>query len=169
MLGILIVLLGRLPFWPGSQSHTFSFASSGPALIGELAVLASAVVYGRGLLMAKRSSPNITVTVLTAWQVFYSGLFIAAMSFIFERGQPFDFTWTTLGALIYMIIFCSCISFFLTFWLIRRIGAIRTAYGDFIIPGVTLVLAYFILNESLTLAKVGGFSLVLLGVILVQM
>ena len=65
-------------------------------------------------------------------------------------------------------IFCSCISFFLTFWLILRIGAIRTAYGDFIIPGVTLILSYLFVGESLTIVKVIGLAFVILGVVLVQ-
>jgi drug/metabolite transporter (DMT)-like permease len=56
-----------------------------------------------------------------------------------------------------------------TFWLIRHIGAIRTAYGAFIIPGVTLILSYFLLGESLALAKITGLALVILGVILVEM
>ncbi len=107
--------------------------------------------------------------VLTTWQVFYSGAFLLIMSLLFERGYPLDPTLATLGALLYLAIFCSCISFFLTFWLIRHIGAIRTAYGDFIIPGVTLVLSYFLLGESLTPAKIIGLALVILGVILVEM
>jgi drug/metabolite transporter (DMT)-like permease len=167
-LGILIVLLGRLPFWPGDNSGTFTFASSGLAFTGEVAVLASAAVYGLGMSFAKRSSPNMPVTVLTAWQVFYSSLFIALMSFIFERGHVVNPTWVTLGALFYLAIFCGCISFFLTFWLIRRIGTIRTAYGDFLIPGVTLVLSFLILGEDLSPAKIGGLVLVILGVIFVE-
>jgi drug/metabolite transporter (DMT)-like permease len=117
---------------------------------------------------ARRSSPDMPVTVLTAWQVFYSSLFIALMSFIFERGHVVNPTWVTLGALFYLAIFCGCISFFLTFWLIRRIGTIRTAYGDFLIPGVTLVLSFLILGEDLSPAKIGGLVLVILGVILVE-
>ncbi len=168
-IGILIVLLGRLPFWPVNGSGPFTFANSGPALIGELAVLASASVYGFGLRLAKRSDPDLPVTVLTTWQIFYSGAFVALLSLIFEHGDAINPTWTLFGVLLYLVVFCSCISFFLTFWLIRHIGAIRTAYGDFIIPGVTLVLSYFLLGESLTLAKVGGFVLVILGCILVEM
>jgi probable blue pigment (indigoidine) exporter len=168
-LGILIVLSGRLPFWPGANGGIFAFASSGAAFVGELAVLGSASVYGLGMLFAKRSSPDMPVTVLTAWQVFYSSLFIALMSLIFERGHVISPTWTTLGALLYLSIFCGCISFFLTFWLIRRIGTIRTAYSDFLIPGITLVLSFFILGEDLSPAKIGGLALVILGVILVEM
>jgi drug/metabolite transporter (DMT)-like permease len=169
LLGILIVLLGHIPFLPGSNSGTQLFASSGSTLTAELAVLGSAIIYGLGMRMAKHSSPDIPVMVLTTWQLFYSGVFLLAMSLLFERSYSFDPTVTTFGALLYLAIFCSCISFFLTFWLIRHIGAIRTAYGDFIIPGVTLVLSFFLLGESLTPAKIIGLALVILGVVLVEM
>jgi drug/metabolite transporter (DMT)-like permease len=165
--GVLIVLLGRVPFLTGSGGAPL-FASSRVAFMAELAVLVSASIYGYGIRMARRKSPDIPVTVMTAWQIFYCALFLVAMSLIFERGSSFQPTPVTFGALFYLAIFCSCISFFLTFWLIRRIGAIRTAYGDFIIPGVTLILSYLFVGESLTIAKVIGLGFVILGVILVQ-
>lgn len=163
--GVLIVLLGRIPFLPGSQL----FAASGSALIAELAVLGSAIIYGLGIRMAKHSDPELPVMVLTTWQLFYCGVFLLALTFVLERGYAFHPTLTTFGVLFYLAVFCSCISFFLTFWLIRRIGAIRTAYADFIIPGVTLILSYILLSESLTFVKIGGLTLVILGVILVEM
>lgn len=168
LFGVLIVLLGHIPFLPGSNGSDRLFASGGTALLAELAVLGSTIIYGLGIRMAKHSSPEISVTVLTTWQVFYCGVFLLVASLVFERGYVFHPTLTTFGALFYLAIFCSCISFFLTFWLIRRIGAIRTAYGDFIIPGVTLILSYLLLGESLTFAKIVGLALVILGVILVE-
>lgn len=165
--GVLIVLLGHIPLLPGSGSVPL-FASSGSVLIAEVAVLASASVYGYGIRMARRNGPDIPVTVMTAWQIFYCALFLLALSLVFERGAAFQPTASTFGALFYLAVFCSCISFFLTFWLIRRIGAIRTAYSDFIIPGVTLILSYLFVAESMTIAKVIGLGLVILGVVLVQ-
>ena len=164
-IGILVVLTGGIPFLTG----TFVFASRGSALIAELAVLASAAVYGFGMWLAKRNNNDVPVTVFTGWQVFYTGVFVGIISLFVERGQVFHVTLTTASVLLYLVIFCSCISFFLTFWLIRRIGAIRTSYSDFIIPGVTLLLSYLFLGESLTLAKVGGFVLVMVGCVLVEM
>lgn len=166
--GVLIVLLDHLPFLPGSNNGQI-LASSGVALAFELAVLASSSIYGLGIRMARHNSPDVPVTVMTAWQIFYCGIFLLAMSLIFERGQPVQPTLLTWGMLLYLAIFCSCISFFLTFWLIRRIGAIRTAYSDFIIPGVTLILSYLFVGESLTITKALGLGLVIFGVILVQM
>ncbi len=167
--GIAIVLIGHIPFWPGDPGNTLVFASGGMALLSELAVLVSAVVYGFGLRLAKYSSPDVPVTIFTTWQVFYSGAFIGLLGLIFEWNSPFQPSWTSLAVLLYLAIFCSCLTFFLMFWLIRRIGAIRTAYSDFIIPGVTLALSYFLLGESITLAKIGGFVLVMLGCVLVEM
>ena len=167
LFGVLIVLLGRVPFLPGPAGGSL-FGSSSTVLMAELAVLASASIYGYGIRMARRKSPDIPVTVMTAWQIFYCALFLLAISLIFERGSTFQPIPATFGALFYLAIFCSCIAFFLTFWLIRRIGAIRTAYGDFIIPGVTLILSYLFVGESLTIAKVIGLAFVILGVVLVQ-
>ncbi len=169
LLGVLIVLAGRIPFLPGAATGSQLFASSGPALLAELAVLGSALIYGLGIRQAKHSSPELPVMVLTTWQLFYCGVFLLALTVVFERGYAFHPTLTTFGALFYLTVFCSCISFFLTFWLIRRIGAIRTAYADFIIPGVTLILSSILLGESLTFTKIVGMALVILGVILVEM
>jgi drug/metabolite transporter (DMT)-like permease len=169
VLGVLIVLVGRIPFLPGANTGSQLFASNGPALLAELAVLGSAIIYALGIRKAKHSGPELPVMVLTTWQLFYCGVFLLALTVVFERGYAFHPTLTTFGALFYLAVFCSCISFFLTFWLIRRIGAIRTAYADFIIPGVTLILSYFLLGESLTVTKIVGLALVILGVILVEM
>jgi drug/metabolite transporter (DMT)-like permease len=169
ILGVLIVLVGRIPFLPGATTGTQLIANSGPALIAELTVLGSALIYALGIRRAKHSSPEIPVMVLTTWQLCYCGVIMLILAFVFERGYIFRPTLITFGVLFYLAVFCSCISFFLMFWLIRRIGAIRTAYADFIIPGVTLVLSYFLLGESLTFTKIVGLALVILGVILVEM
>ena len=167
--GALIVLLGHIPFLPGATTSDQLFSSSRPALLAELAVLGSAAIYGFGIRMAKHSSPEMPVMVLTTWQLFYCGIFLLGMTLVFERGYVFHPTLATFGALFYLTIFSSCISFFLMFWLIRRIGAIRTAYADFILPGITLVLSYFLLGESLTFTKIIGMAFVIAGVILVEM
>ncbi len=169
LLGIGIVLLGRLPFLSGSTGNLLGNGSSGLVLFCDLAVLASSGIYGFGLRLAKRNNTDMSVIVLTTWQMFYTGIFVGLLSLIFEHGYTLHPTWSGLAILLYLAVFCSCITFFLTFWLIRRIGAIRTAYSDFIIPGVTLILSFFFLSESITPAKIIGFVLVMLGCFLVQL
>jgi drug/metabolite transporter (DMT)-like permease len=169
LVGIVIVLIGRIPFLFGAGGTDLNlFAGNRVALLGELAVLASAGIYGFGLKLAKQNNPDLPVITLTMWQMFYTGTLVGLCSLLFERGYTLHPTLSSIGILLYLAIFCGCITFFLTFWLIRRIGAIRTSYSDFIIPGVTLILSYFFLGESLTIAKISGFALVMLGCFLVQ-
>src|SRR5947209_17446061 len=51
-IGILIVLLGHIPFWPGTADT--GCARSGSALVAHCAVLASAALYGLGLGLRRR-------------------------------------------------------------------------------------------------------------------
>ncbi len=168
LLGIGTVLLGRLPFLPGSSGPASLTKSSNLAFYCEIAVLASSAIYGFGLRLAKRNNADMPIVVMTTWQMFYTGIFVGLLSFIFEHGYTLHPTWSSFGILLYLAVFCSCISFFLTFWLIRRIGAIRTSYSDFIIPGVTLLLSFLFLGENITLAKISGFVLVILACFIVQ-
>lgn len=43
----------------------------------------------------------------------------------------------------------------------------KRAYIDFITPEVTLILSFFLLGEDLSLARIAGLILVILGVLLV--
>lgn len=165
--GVLIVLAGGVPFLPGTGGATFSFASGGAALTGELAVLVSSVVYGLGMRLTKKANDSdIPLLTFTTWQLFYSGASMTILSLLVEHSFAFQFSWTMIWSFLFIVLIVTCIGYFVAFWLIRRIGAIRTSYSDFLSPGVTLVLSYFFLGEGLTLAKIAGFLLVVLGCVL---
>ncbi|HTK05619.1 MAG TPA: DMT family transporter [Ktedonobacteraceae bacterium] len=165
--GVFIVLMGGIPFLPGMGNDTFHFASGGITLLSELAVLGSSVIYGLGMRLTKSiNSSNIPLLTFTTWQLFYSGVSMTVLSLIVEHNFSIQLSWVTLWSFLFIVLIVTCMGYFLTFWLMRRIGAIRTAYVDFLSPGVTIVLSYFLLNESLTPAKVAGFLLVVLGCML---
>lgn len=164
MIGVILVLTDGLPFLTGfSKSSTFTWTNDSFALMGELAVLGAAALYGFALRIAKQSTVGIPIATLVTWQVFFGSSFLGLMSIFFEHGQTFHFTWKAIGSLLYTSIICSLGCNAITYWLIRRIGAIRTVYSDFLIPGVALFLSFVLVGESLTLAKLGGLVLVLLG------
>jgi len=164
MMGVILVLSGDLPFFARpSQSNAFTWTNDSLALMSELAVLGSAVLFGFATRLVKQSTVGIPVVTLATWQVFFGSFFLGLMSILFEHGQTFHFTWKAIGSLLYISIICSLGGNVIMFWLIRRIGAIRTAYSDFLVPGIALFLSFVLLGESLTLAKFGGLALVLLG------
>lgn len=137
--------------------------------VAEGVMLLGTAVYGWSLRGAKRSAGEIPLLPMTAWQLGIGGVGLLALSALFERGMSVRLTPLNLGILAYLALGCGCLTFGLTFWLIRRIGAVRTAFTAFLEPGVTLVLAALLLGEPITLAKVGGMGLVVIGLIFVSL
>ena len=88
---------------------------------------------------------------------------LSSSSLLFERGLPVHWTVLNVSVLFYLAIMAGCVIFGLTFWLIQRIGAIRTTYNSFLVPGIALVLANLLLGEPITLPKLVGMVLVVAG------
>jgi len=65
-------------------------------------------------------------------------------------------------------VFVTVVPFLLLAEGIRRIGASREALITTIGPPVTLVLAFFLLGESMTWIQLAGSALVILGVLVLE-
>lgn len=136
---------------------------SGMALAAEGAVLCAAAFYGVAMRVARDVGNDLPVLSLTAWELLLGGLLLSSASLLFERGQPVHWTLLNVGVLLYLAVMAGCVTFGLTFWLIQRIGAIRTTYNSFLVPGIALVLANLLLGEPITLPKLAGMALVVGG------
>jgi drug/metabolite transporter (DMT)-like permease len=154
LLGVALVFIDKLGI------------GEGQALIAEGIVLFSAVFYGVGMRIAK-STADLPLLPLTAWELLLGGLILSTASLLFERGQPVHWTVENVGILLYLAIIAACITYILTFWLIKHIGAIRTTYNSFLVPGISLMLANLLLGEPITLPKLAGMALVVGGLALV--
>jgi drug/metabolite transporter (DMT)-like permease len=139
---------------------------AGQALVAEAAVLCAGAFYGVAMRVAK-STADLPLLPLTAWELLLGGLLLATASLLFERGQPIHWTAANVNILLYLAIMAGCVTFGLTFWLIKRIGAIRTSYNSFLVPGIALVLANLLLGEPITFPKLIGMALVMGGLALV--
>ncbi len=136
---------------------------SGMALAAEGAVLCAAACYGVAMRVARDVGNDLPILSLTAWELLLGGMLLSSTSLLFERGQPVHWTWLNVGVLLYLAVMAGCVTFGLTFWLIQRIGAIRTTYNSFLVPGIALVLANLLLGEPITLPKLAGMVLVVAG------
>jgi drug/metabolite transporter (DMT)-like permease len=138
----------------------------GQALAAEGAVLCAAAFFGIAMRIAKNTA-DLPLLPLTAWELLLGGIILSIASLLFEYGQPVQWTAVNVSILLYLAIFASCVTYWLTFWLIQRIGAIRTSYNSFLVPGIALVLANLLLGEPITLPKLAGMALVVGGLALV--
>src|SRR5579885_2545933 len=117
--------------------------------------------------VAKRAADDLPLLPLTAWELLLGGSILLTASFLFERDQPVHWSVLNASILLYLALMAGCVTFALTFWLITRIGTIRTTYNSFLVPGMALVLARLLLGEAITLPKLAGMALVVGGLALV--
>ena len=82
------------------------------------------------------------------------------------RTVPFDFT--IYRNLVMLAIFGSGVAFICFVESIKQIGAVKTQMFGYLIPVVTAVGAYFLLNETFTTQKIIGIGVVVLGLFVSQ-
>jgi drug/metabolite transporter (DMT)-like permease len=82
-----------------------------------------------------------------------------------ERGRPFEWTTQSIGALLYLALAGSAVTFTLYYWLLAHLPAKRLALIAYIIP-VEAVLIGALRDEPITARVVAGGVLVITGVAL---
>jgi drug/metabolite transporter (DMT)-like permease len=97
-------------------------------------------------------------------------LFIPLVA-VFEHGSliQVDITGRALVSLFCLAIFGSTLAFILYNYSIKKLGASKANIFTNIIPVLTAVFSYYILNEEMTFRKVTGIAVVLAGLLLSQL
>jgi len=75
---------------------------------------------------------------------------------------------TNLSYLLMLSILCSTVAFILYISSMRKMGLARTNIFVNLIPVMTVIIAYFVLQEEITLSKIVGICIVITGIFLVQ-
>ncbi len=87
---------------------------------------------------------------------------MGALAVAFEKGQSFNWNMSSIGALLYLAIFGSVITFTLYFWLLAHLPAKRLALIAYVIPLVAVVVGT-LRGEPMTLRTLTGAALVVAG------
>ena len=95
-----------------------------------------------------------------------TALLMGAMAALFERSASVTIDRVSVGALLYLAVFGTSISFSLFFWLLQRVPATRLSLITYAIPIVAVIVGTLFLDEPLTFRIVAGTTLVLFGVLL---
>lgn len=148
--GVVLVLEGRLD------------GSSGVGL-GYLASLVGLLGLSIGTLYQKRYSATIDLRVGLATQHIAAALAMLPLA-LFADGFRADWSPTYAGALVWLVLVNSVGGFALLFALIRRGAATDVAALFYLIPPITALMGFVVLDERLSLPMLPGFVLVALGV-----
>jgi drug/metabolite transporter (DMT)-like permease len=129
-------------------------------------LLLSPLVSSVSSVFVKRWGAGIHPISLAAMPMAIATAVMTVMALIFERGQPVLFTRATVGALIYLAVFGSAVTFTLYYWLLGHVRASRVALIAYATPVIAVATGVLALHEPLTTRFVLGGLFVIAGVAL---
>jgi len=147
------------------------FSADFEALGGREVAVASAVMLLSPLAAAassvfvKRWGAGVHPFSLSAVPMGLTAALMGVLAAIFERDREITFDRVSVGALLYLAIAGSAVTFSLYYWLLSHLPAKRMALIAYIIPVVAMLIGV-LRDEPLTLRSLAGSALVLVGVAL---
>jgi len=114
----------------------------------------------------KRWGKGVHPLSLAAVPMGLASLIMGAVALVAERDLPFTFDATSLGALLYLAVLGSAVSFSLWYWLLAHAAATRVSLITYLNPVVAVSVGILFLHEPLTGQILAGSALVVTGVAL---
>jgi drug/metabolite transporter (DMT)-like permease len=190
--GLASVLFATYPFWVGLISHIllpteritplriigivigflgvififnngFSTVSL-RTMYGMAAIIAGAIIQAFGLVYLRRMGQNAHPVTLNFFSMSLSAVPLFAASLIYENYSALIFDSQSLGAIVYLSVFCTVLTFVIYFWLVKHVEVVILSLSALITPVVAVVIGVIFMGEIITNAVYIGTVLVLIGV-----
>jgi len=122
----------------------------------------------------KKLNHIYTPVIIITWQNIFGLIAFLPLVFLVNNPETIAFQYHALGdvkniSFIFILsIFCSVLAFILYIDSMRKMGLARTNIFVNLIPVMTMIIAYFVLQEEITLPKIFGVVIVIVGIFLVQ-
>lgn len=159
LLGIVVGFLGVGVIF----SADFAALGGAQVLLASAVMLLSPVAAAVASVAVKRWGKGIHPFSLTAVPMGMTGIIMGAVAVATERDATFHFDGRSVGALLYLTVIGSGVTFTLYYWLLSHLPAKRLALIAYIIPLVALVIG-LTRGEPLTAQSLVGSALVIGGV-----
>ncbi len=134
------------------------------AAIGAVVLLISPLVSALAAVSVKKWGARYPPLPLTVISMLVGAFSTGVMAWLFEGDQAIDWNPRSVGALLYLAVFGSAVTFGLYFWLLTRFAARSMALIAYGTPVVAVVLGALLLHEPFTFRMALGAILVIAGV-----
>ena len=141
--------------------HAQAFSPLAP--LGGALVVAAAIVAAFANVLVRRELSSSSPLVMTFVQVFAGALVLVALSALLEHGRPVAFTAPAVGALIYLAVFGTAVTYLCLFWLIPRVPMSAIGAIPLLDTTVAVILGALILHEHVGWPLLAGGALVMAG------
>ena len=135
--------------------------------IGEIAVGVGVACWALGAVVSRRIDHKMPAVTLTAWQMIVGAALLHIVAFAFEGGGRASWTATGTSALLYLALLSSGFGYFLFFFLVPRVGAIRTTVVSTLTPISATVAGVLVLHDPVEARMLIAFALIVVSFALV--
>ena len=116
-----------------------------------------------GTLLQRKIGGNIPLATSNLYQAFSAFIFLLIITTLFEKSF-INFSTNFILSIGWQVIFVSLGALTILQYLINTGTASRTATLIFLVPPVSVVMAWLFLNEKMTIADISGLTIATLGV-----
>jgi drug/metabolite transporter (DMT)-like permease len=132
-------------------------------IIGLISSLIGLTAITSGTLLQRKIGGNIPLATSNLYQAFSAFIFLLIITTLFEKSF-INFSTNFILSIGWQVIFVSFGAFTILQYLINTGTASRTATLFFLVPPVSVVMAWLFLNEKMTIVDIGGLIIATLGV-----
>jgi drug/metabolite transporter (DMT)-like permease len=133
-----------------------------------LVFLLSPIVCAVATIAVKRWGAGLHPLSLTAVPMLLTGVFVGALALAFERHLPMALDARSVGALLYLAVLGSAVTFTIYYWMLANAPATRVALIAFTIPIVAVAVGFMLFGEPIRPRVLAGGAMVLVGVAVVN-
>ena len=145
-------------------SEDFALLGGRQVAVAAGVLLVAPVAAAVGNVTTKKWGGDVHPLSIAAVPMGLAALALGAVAAVLERGRPVDFNLASVGALLYLAVFGSAVSFSLYFWLLRHVSVTTLSFLNYATPVVAVLVGTLWLDEPLTGRTVAGALLVVAGV-----
>lgn len=134
-----------------------------------LALVVSPVLWAAGSVFSRRRPVSCAPPMAAALQMAVTGIVQTALGLSLGEAQHWQWTAGTIGALVYLAVFGSCIAYGAYFWLVHEVTPAQLGTYAYVNPAVAVLLGWLVLGEGLSVMQVSGTIVILLSVLAVSL
>ena len=136
--------------------------------MSQLAMIAATMSYGISNVLGRKLMAGLRPQVAAAGMLLGAAAFALPMAFVLSGPPPLSLMPTTWGALAYLSIMATGLTYLIYYRVLAAAGAGNTSLTTLIVAPVSITLGAIVLGESLPPAAYLGFSLIALGLLVID-
>lgn len=136
---------------------------------GYLALVLSPILWAAGSVVSRRHPVGCAPAMTAALQMGVTGIVQTALGLWLGEAARWQWTPATIGALVYLVVFGSCIAYSAYFWLVHEVTPAQLGTYAYVNPAVAVLLGWLVLGETLSVMQLGGTLIILMSVIAVTL